>query len=60
MSVVVPSAGSDPRTIVPAVRATARGISRALGSPSARRRPSGVVTAPPGAAGGPAHAGRGT
>ncbi|GAA4765225.1 IclR family transcriptional regulator [Actinomycetospora chibensis] len=51
MSVVVPSAGSDPRTIVPAVRATARGISRALGSPSARRRPSGVVTPLPSAAG---------
>lgn len=47
LSVVVPSAGAEPRAIVPAVRAAARGISRALGSPAARRRPLGVVTAPP-------------
>ncbi|GAA4933986.1 IclR family transcriptional regulator [Actinomycetospora succinea] len=44
LSVVVPSAGAEPRMIVPAVRAAARGISRALGAPSARRRPAGVVT----------------
>lgn len=48
LSVVVPSpsasaAGLEPRSIVPAVRAAARGISRALGSPAARRRPSGMV-----------------
>jgi hypothetical protein len=36
--------------IVPAVRAAARGISRALGAPSARRRPAGVVTPLPGLA----------
>jgi len=45
LSVVVPSAGAEPRSIVPAVRAAARGISRALGSPAARRRPSGVLAA---------------
>jgi DNA-binding IclR family transcriptional regulator len=50
LSVVVPSAGAEPRAIVPAVRAAARGISRALGSPSARRRPLGVVTPLPAAA----------
>jgi len=33
----VPAAGTDPRTLVPAVRAAARGISRVLGAP----RPSG-------------------
>jgi DNA-binding IclR family transcriptional regulator len=49
LSVVVPSAGAEPRAIVPAVRAAARGISRALGSPTARRRPLGVVTPPTGA-----------
>jgi DNA-binding IclR family transcriptional regulator len=37
ISVVVPSTGTDPRTLVPAVRAAARGISRALGAPSATR-----------------------
>ncbi|GDY31530.1 IclR family transcriptional regulator [Gandjariella thermophila] len=31
LSVVVPAEGTDPRTIVPPVRASARGISRALG-----------------------------
>jgi DNA-binding IclR family transcriptional regulator len=31
LSVVVPSEGTDPRTVVPPVRALARGISRALG-----------------------------
>lgn len=50
LSVVVPSAGAEPRMIVPAVRAAARGISRALGAPSARRRPAGVVTPVPGLA----------
>jgi DNA-binding IclR family transcriptional regulator len=58
LSVVVPSAGAEPRAIVPAVRAAARGISRALGSPAARRRPLGVVTAPAGADS-PAEADRG-
>lgn len=42
LSVVVHADGSQPATIVPAVRAAARSISRALGSPTARRRPSGV------------------
>ncbi|MEJ2860998.1 IclR family transcriptional regulator [Actinomycetospora flava] len=51
LSVVVPSAGAEPRTIVPAVRAAARGISRALGAPSARRRPLSVVTPVPAADG---------
>lgn len=32
LSVVVPAAGSDARTYVPAVRAAARGVSRALGA----------------------------
>jgi len=59
LSVVVPSAGADPRAIVPAVRAAARGISRALGSPTARRRPIGIVTALSGAADGPAGAEQG-
>ncbi|MDR7300846.1 IclR family transcriptional regulator [Haloactinomyces albus] len=39
LSVVVPSQGSDPRTLIPAVRAAARGISRALGSPRALALP---------------------
>lgn len=43
VSVVVPSAGVDPRTLVPAVRAAARGISRALGAPSANRMSGEVV-----------------
>jgi DNA-binding IclR family transcriptional regulator len=48
LSVVVPSptastSGVEPRSIVPAVRAAARGISRALGSPAARRRPASMV-----------------
>jgi len=46
LSVVVrvdgPSPAAVPSGVVPAVRAAARGISRALGSPSAQRRPSGV------------------
>jgi DNA-binding IclR family transcriptional regulator len=33
ISVVVPADGPDPRTLVPAVRAAARGISRTLGAP---------------------------
>ncbi|TKG69946.1 IclR family transcriptional regulator [Prauserella endophytica] len=37
LSIVVPSEGTDPRTLVPAVRAAARGISRALGAPRAVR-----------------------
>lgn len=39
ISVVVPSTGTDPRILVPAVRAAARGISRTLGAPSATRMP---------------------
>ncbi len=39
LSVVVPSEGTDPRSLVPAVRAAARGISRALGSPRAHAIP---------------------
>ncbi len=37
ISIVVPAEGTDPRTLVPAVRAAARGISRALGAPRASR-----------------------
>jgi DNA-binding IclR family transcriptional regulator len=37
ISVVVPAEGTDPRTLVPAVRAAARGISRVLGAPRAVR-----------------------
>jgi DNA-binding IclR family transcriptional regulator len=41
LSVVVPSpsagGGIEPRTLVPAVRAAARGISRSLGAPTAAR-----------------------
>lgn len=48
LSVVVHAGGSlQPAAIVPAVRAAARGISRALGSPSAQRRPSGVRAVEP-------------
>jgi DNA-binding IclR family transcriptional regulator len=36
LSVVVPAKGSDPHTLVPVVRAAARGISRVLGAPSAQ------------------------
>ncbi|GAA2784532.1 IclR family transcriptional regulator [Saccharopolyspora taberi] len=39
LSVVVPAEGTDPRTLVPAVRAAARGISRTLGSPRAAALP---------------------
>ncbi|RCW40714.1 IclR family transcriptional regulator [Halopolyspora algeriensis] len=39
LSVVVPSRGADPRALIPAVRAAARGISRALGSPRALALP---------------------
>ncbi|WP_019813980.1 IclR family transcriptional regulator [Saccharomonospora saliphila] len=42
ISIVVPSAGTDPWTLVPAVRAAARGISRALGAPRAAHRPPGT------------------
>jgi DNA-binding IclR family transcriptional regulator len=42
LSVVVPSEGTDPRAYVPAVRAAARAISRALGAPE-RFRPSEAV-----------------
>ncbi|MCW2723430.1 MAG: IclR family transcriptional regulator [Frankiales bacterium] len=38
LSIVVPSEGAEPRTLVPAVRAAARGVSRALGAPSAGSR----------------------
>jgi DNA-binding IclR family transcriptional regulator len=37
VSVVVPSASSDPYALVPAVSAAARGISRALGAPRSQR-----------------------
>ncbi len=37
ISIVVPAEGTDPRTLVPAVRAAARGISRTLGAPRAVR-----------------------
>jgi DNA-binding IclR family transcriptional regulator len=39
ISIVVPVEGADPRTLVPAVRAAARGISRTLGAPRALRQP---------------------
>ncbi|GAB3000342.1 IclR family transcriptional regulator [Amycolatopsis acidiphila] len=39
ISIVVPVQGADPRTLVPAVRAAARGISRNLGAPRAVRQP---------------------
>ncbi|TNC22870.1 IclR family transcriptional regulator [Amycolatopsis alkalitolerans] len=39
ISIVVPAAGTEPRTLVPAVRAAARGISRRLGAPRATRQP---------------------
>jgi DNA-binding IclR family transcriptional regulator len=46
ISVVVPSpsspGGIEPRTLVPAVRAAARGISRALGAPTPSRTPRAV------------------
>ncbi|WAL66000.1 IclR family transcriptional regulator [Amycolatopsis cynarae] len=38
ISIVVPVEGAEPRTLVPAVRAAARGISRALGAPRASRQ----------------------
>lgn len=37
ISIVVPAEGAEPRALVPAVRAAARGISRALGAPRVRR-----------------------
>jgi DNA-binding IclR family transcriptional regulator len=37
ISIVVPSEGTDPHTLVPAVRAAARGVSRVLGAPRALR-----------------------
>ena len=40
ISIVIPAAGPDPRAMVPAVRAAARGISRTLGAPRALRQPS--------------------
>lgn len=39
ISIVVPAEGVDLRTLVPAVRAAARGISRSLGAPRALRQP---------------------
>jgi DNA-binding IclR family transcriptional regulator len=39
ISIVVPAEGVDPRTLVPAVRAVARGISRSLGAPRALSQP---------------------
>lgn len=38
ISIVVPAQGAEPRTLVPAVRAAARGISRSLGAPRAVRQ----------------------
>ncbi|GLZ03198.1 IclR family transcriptional regulator [Actinomadura sp. NBRC 104412] len=43
VSIVVPSEGYDWRVLAPAVRAAARGISRALGSPRAARQPVSAV-----------------
>lgn len=42
ISIVVPVEGTDPRTLVPAVRAAARGISRVLGAPRALRAAEGM------------------
>ncbi|WP_199429927.1 IclR family transcriptional regulator [Qaidamihabitans albus] len=42
ISIVVPAEGTDPRTLVPAVRAAARGISRVLGAPRAAHVPGDV------------------
>jgi DNA-binding IclR family transcriptional regulator len=42
VSVVVPAEGYDWRTLIPAVRAGARGISRTLGAPRALRAPEGA------------------
>ena len=42
LSVVVPSSDTDPYTLVPAVRAAARGLSRALGN---HRQPTSAVSA---------------
>ena len=39
VSIVVPKAGVEPSSLVPVVRTAARGISRALGAPSAQRSP---------------------
>lgn len=39
ISIVVPVEGADPRALVPAVRAAARGISRSLGAPRAVQQP---------------------
>jgi DNA-binding IclR family transcriptional regulator len=44
LSVVVPSQGTDPRAYVPAVRAAARAISRALGAPDRSRPPEAELT----------------
>jgi DNA-binding IclR family transcriptional regulator len=43
VSIVVPSRSCDPHMLVPAVRASARGISRALGAPSALRSPASAA-----------------
>ncbi|MHA6794153.1 IclR family transcriptional regulator [Pseudonocardia bannensis] len=42
LSLVVHADGASPHTLAPAVRTAARGISRALGSPTARRHPAGA------------------
>lgn len=47
ISIVAPADATDPRTVVPAVRAAARGISRALGAPRARTPFDGVRSEPP-------------
>lgn len=39
ISLVIPYEGGDPRSLIPAVRAAARGISRSLGAPRATRMP---------------------
>jgi DNA-binding IclR family transcriptional regulator len=44
LSVVVPAEGTDPRAYVPAVRAAARAISRALGAPERFRSSEGRLT----------------
>jgi DNA-binding IclR family transcriptional regulator len=43
VSIVVPADGFDWRVLVPAVRASARGISRALGAPRALRSPDSAI-----------------
>ena len=44
LSLVVHADGAQPLTLMPALRAASRGMSRALGAPRAQRHPDGTVT----------------